>query len=107
MIRRPPRSTLFPYTTLFRSGWPSSPVCPTTTTCPTTPPRPWRCAGRLGMVEGRVDHARRHAVGDPRTQDRAAGPAVEHHPIAAAHAALLGVVRMDLQHVLFVPHSAM
>src|SRR5256885_10966843 len=24
MIRRPPRSTLFPYTTLFRSAWPSS-----------------------------------------------------------------------------------
>src|SRR3712207_7104086 len=24
MIRRPPRSTLFPYTTLFRSGGPSS-----------------------------------------------------------------------------------
>src|SRR5256885_10556808 len=23
MIRRPPRSTLFPYTTLFRSGWTS------------------------------------------------------------------------------------
>src|SRR2546430_6210800 len=23
MIRRPPRSTLFPYTTLFRSTWPS------------------------------------------------------------------------------------
>src|SRR3712207_7405443 len=23
MIRRPPRSTLFPYTTLFRSAWPS------------------------------------------------------------------------------------
>src|SRR3712207_8480780 len=23
MIRRPPRSTLFPYTTLFRSEWPS------------------------------------------------------------------------------------
>src|SRR3712207_8161953 len=22
MIRRPPRSTLFPYTTLFRSAWP-------------------------------------------------------------------------------------
>src|SRR2546427_7461994 len=27
MIRRPPRSTLFPYTTLFRSRWPTS--CPT------------------------------------------------------------------------------
>src|ERR1022692_5008992 len=25
MIRRPPRSTLFPYTTLFRSGCPKSP----------------------------------------------------------------------------------
>src|SRR2546430_12638671 len=24
MIRRPPRSTLFPYTTLFRSGFPAS-----------------------------------------------------------------------------------
>src|SRR5258708_29120361 len=31
MIRRPPRSTLFPYTTLFRS-WAS--------TCATSPPRP-------------------------------------------------------------------
>src|SRR3712207_8438052 len=28
MIRRPPRSTLFPYTTLFRSG-PGCPVCVT------------------------------------------------------------------------------
>src|SRR6266568_3559117 len=27
MIRRPPRSTLFPYTTLFRSGrWPAAPA---------------------------------------------------------------------------------
>src|SRR5258708_17480549 len=25
MIRRPPRSTLFPYTTLFRSSWPWDP----------------------------------------------------------------------------------
>src|SRR5260370_7253731 len=31
MIRRPPRSTLFPYTTLFRSPWPPRcwPVAPT------------------------------------------------------------------------------
>src|SRR2546426_2247514 len=28
MIRRPPRSTLFPYTTLFRSHGPSSRACP-------------------------------------------------------------------------------
>src|ERR1035438_1651240 len=26
MIRRPPRSTLFPYTTLFRSVWPMAPL---------------------------------------------------------------------------------
>src|SRR2546430_3773729 len=29
MIRRPPRSTLFPYTTLFRSPAPSCGTCPT------------------------------------------------------------------------------
>src|SRR5256885_11756779 len=28
MIRRPPRSTLFPYTTLFRSFWPEHPNGP-------------------------------------------------------------------------------
>src|SRR2546429_7135214 len=28
MIRRPPRSTLFPYTTLFRSDFPDSPAGP-------------------------------------------------------------------------------
>src|SRR2546430_10337895 len=28
MIRRPPRSTLFPYTTLFRSAWPAPPPRP-------------------------------------------------------------------------------
>src|SRR5688572_32550522 len=33
MIRRPPRSTLFPYTTLFRSRW-SSPAIPTDPTRP-------------------------------------------------------------------------
>src|SRR3712207_8863372 len=39
MIRRPPRSTLFPYTTLFRSCSPSRPA---TTSCPAPnwpPPR--------------------------------------------------------------------
>src|SRR6266496_4758595 len=34
MIRRPPRSTLFPYTTLFRSAehWPNSSTAPTSST---------------------------------------------------------------------------
>src|SRR2546427_12837956 len=30
MIRRPPRSTLFPYTTLFRSPWSQGPLVPMT-----------------------------------------------------------------------------
>src|SRR3712207_8125276 len=57
MIRRPPRSTLFPYTTLFRSLWPG--------------PRLSVCG------DGRRHHHRRGAVlqgaaaisGDPRSEE--------------------------------------
>src|SRR2546426_1279807 len=47
MIRRPPRSTLFPYTTLFRSRSPRSPCIPSPQTCscvrsPALPPSPVR-----------------------------------------------------------------
>src|SRR3989449_2989465 len=45
MIRRPPRSTLFPYTTLFRS-------------CAASPPARWRSSqtsrGGAGWVRGRT-----------------------------------------------------
>src|SRR3712207_7614640 len=41
MIRRPPRSTLFPYTTLFRSSYRSSSRVP-----PTRAPAPGATAGR-------------------------------------------------------------
>src|SRR2546422_5483542 len=43
MIRRPPRSTLFPYTTLFRSH-----------TCPQGSPPPWRpaCARCRSIAQG-------------------------------------------------------
>src|SRR3712207_6913252 len=45
MIRRPPRSTLFPYTTLFRSR---SPFPTATSRIPTTPPsRARRATSRL------------------------------------------------------------
>src|SRR5437870_9189479 len=44
MIRRPPRSTLFPYTTLFRSALPCG--APFQTHSPTPPPR--RMTGRMG-----------------------------------------------------------
>src|SRR3712207_8103928 len=42
MIRRPPRSTLFPYTTLFRSTGAPSPAARSRTRCaaPDTPTRP-------------------------------------------------------------------
>src|SRR2546426_4120589 len=45
MIRRPPRSTLFPYTTLFRSLVDALPVVPSTlgwaSPCPRGRPRCW------------------------------------------------------------------
>src|SRR2546428_4918543 len=40
MIRRPPRSTLFPYTTLFRSG------------CGTTVPMPVTTLHRIALTDG-------------------------------------------------------
>src|SRR5690348_17729878 len=51
MIRRPPRSTLFPYTTLFRSGGAEDRLgdgagdCSAAAACP-TPPRKPRIAAR-------------------------------------------------------------
>src|SRR3989442_7742003 len=47
MIRRPPRSTLFPYTTLFRSRWRCAGACP--------PERhATRAAGRAPTVDRRL-----------------------------------------------------
>src|SRR5438874_9011328 len=46
LIRRPPRSTLFPYTTLFRSGWPNSMACArwrsSPSSCSTAISRAWQ-----------------------------------------------------------------
>src|SRR2546430_7555153 len=74
MIRRPPRSTLFPYTTLFRS-WP--PPSPGANTVPGRPLRP--C-----FYPGSADHP--HAdpcpagIRDsPRLDDRPAGQRSEEH----------------------------
>src|SRR5699024_12314022 len=53
MIRRPPRSTLFPYTTLFRSRCSRTP-CPRTPTCPAAPSR----------SSGEASRASRHALRD-------------------------------------------
>src|SRR3712207_7222571 len=55
MIRRPPRSTLFPYTTLFRSGLSSSEEHPS---------RGWRGPEPL------VEHERQQAVPRGEVEDR-------------------------------------
>src|SRR2546422_10955533 len=56
MIRRPPRSTLFPYTTLFRS--PRSPL-PTNPTTPTrSQPRQVLCGGLLRRQDPTRGHPR-------------------------------------------------
>src|SRR2546422_2097782 len=47
MIRRPPRSTLFPYTTLFRSCRPLEPWPPRAP----RPPGPWAWAARVRSEE--------------------------------------------------------
>src|SRR5437667_11668920 len=50
MIRRPPRSTLFPYTTLFRSSSPAA-----TSTAPAVPaPSPGRPPSSVVLVDRRL-----------------------------------------------------
>src|SRR3712207_7714266 len=78
MIRRPPRSTLFPYTTLFRSGvergaGPAPPVGPAVVAAAAAgarlrdrPARVRRPVHRLG---GRGDEGRRARRGRPRRSE--------------------------------------
>src|SRR5580700_11924976 len=54
MIRRPPRSTLFPYTTLFRSEPPSEPV-PPLPTAPPSAPAPLRSEEHTSALQSRRD----------------------------------------------------
>src|SRR5574341_2322417 len=64
MIRRPPRSTLFPYTTLFRSVHPSAAAAAHTSPgCPSAvPPAP---SGTAGGRASRVATADRASAGPP------------------------------------------
>src|SRR3712207_7862094 len=52
MIRRPPRSTLFPYTTLFRSDTASGDAAPGTRDCVTLPGQPMSPASRSDASDG-------------------------------------------------------
>src|SRR5438552_5111986 len=51
MIRRPPRSTLFPYTTLFRSEYPDQGTCMAHMATPAFPGGPWKCTERFRSEE--------------------------------------------------------
>src|SRR3712207_7007681 len=51
MIRRPPRSTLFPYTTLFRSAFPRPPRTPRPARRPPPPPVRSRPRGRARLAQ--------------------------------------------------------
>src|SRR3989442_12949717 len=59
MIRRPPRSTLFPYTTLFRSGDPRRALCLGDGGLPVVQPRaqPDRKSTRLNSSHVRISYA--------------------------------------------------
>src|SRR6266576_3805397 len=54
MIRRPPRSTLFPYTTLFRSPPPGASCARRPASRPTTGPR-WRSEEHTSELQSRRD----------------------------------------------------
>src|SRR5208282_6360240 len=56
MIRRPPRSTLFPYTTLFRSGREGAPGHRQSSPVPLRPP-PDRKSTRLNSSHGSISYA--------------------------------------------------
>src|SRR5688572_31572894 len=59
MIRRPPRSTLFPYTTLFRSSADLGGVRPGELGTRPDPPRPWRDrkSTRLNSSHSQISYA--------------------------------------------------
>src|SRR5256885_9321343 len=57
MIRRPPRSTLFPYTTLFRSVPSGNTACP------------WRCAGPWHSAAGPCPAFRRAGRSEEHTSE--------------------------------------
>src|SRR3712207_7937541 len=60
MIRRPPRSTLFPYTTLFRSGGTCAPVGPDAT---------WRQHYQTGPARNSGGHGRGGMAGECRSEE--------------------------------------
>src|SRR6266542_7105387 len=98
MILRPPRSTLFPYTTLFRPHRPASPQWGDPVLRPQRRrPRPPRGGLRAACLEGRSGDGRRAPPGLEPARDPAPAQArqlahrwCEHHPAAADRPAVRG-----------------
>src|SRR5256885_10043848 len=65
MIRRPPRSTLFPYTTLFRSAWPRITASGVRSSCTTSARKDRRCSS--------LDLSRADIALNARATDRSSG----------------------------------
>src|SRR6266496_1563547 len=82
MIRRPPRSTLFPYTTLFRSALRSSSSPRLSAPSHRSAVRAWQGLRRDGADRGGADVIARVVVAGVR-----AGTLLAHRPAAAAPAA--------------------
>src|SRR3990167_7242610 len=86
MIRRPPRSTLFPYTTLFRSGlWHATPADPAQRPHPQPPYEPAKYGRK---------RARQRPEPGPESKSGAAPPAQRSHttaPDARQHRPILGL----------------
>src|SRR3712207_8273921 len=64
MIRRPPRSTLFPYTTLFRSRTPQ------TRTSGVEKTSSWTWSGYRPVIHAQVDHTAVSHEAEPSPRDR-------------------------------------
>src|SRR2546429_9642915 len=80
MIRRPPRSTLFPYTTLFRSVVASAPIAEHAALAIESDVR--RERDRLFEVEPRpIDSARRVSVAEREVLQRALATLVAHRAV--------------------------
>src|SRR3712207_7356040 len=69
MIRRPPRSTLFPYTTLFRSSWTCATDVRTGGVGPTESGAVRRSRVALSPIATSTDAAAASRVGDLRSEE--------------------------------------
>src|SRR6267142_99521 len=57
----------------------------------------------FGKMKSRIDHAGLNPLGHPGAQHRVAGAALDAHPVPFGNAAVLRILRMDLQTIFVMP----